>query len=153
MTLTRQKATALLRGRRAISRTIKLGAVVALILALIAGDYAITRRLGSGGSTEVDIQIIEDNPVLQLDHFYPDTVNVSLGQNITLAVLNGDDEVRVFTLQEFGINETLGPGTAQRVTFTADKAGTFLFYSPVTPPSAVSQGRPGPYLAGNFTVS
>jgi len=136
----------------AVSRTLALVMILALVVALIAGEYFITSK-SNGGSTEVDITIVEDNPVLQLDHFYPDNVTVALGQNVTLAILNGDDELRVFTLTQFGINESMAPGTAVRVTFVANHAGDFLFYSPKTPPSAVSQGRPGPYLSGNFTVT
>ena len=103
-----------------------------------------TRRRPIG----IDLHIYEDNPVLQIDHFYADTLYVPLGANVSLAIQNGDDETRVFTLSQFGINVTIVSGTTQRVTLTANTLGNFSFISPITPPSAASAGRQGPCLEG-----
>jgi len=139
--------------RRGISRTVWIIVIIVIVAGFAAGEYAI--GLGSnssGGSKEVDIQIIEDNPVLQIDHFYPAQIYVPMGENVSLAVLNTDDETRVFTLPQFNINLTMASGTTQRITFHANKLGNFTFVSPVTPPSPVSQGRPGKCLQGFFNV-
>ncbi len=141
--------------RRAVSRTVWILVIIVAVAAVAAGEYAI--GLGSNPSSksskEVDLQIIEDNPVLQIDHFYPSRVYVLMGENISLAVLNTDDETRVFTLPQFNVNLTMSSGTTQRITFQANKLGNFTFISPVTPPSVVSQGRPGKCLQGFFIVT
>jgi len=140
--------------RRGISRTIWIIVIIVILAVVAAIEYSVGlgSGSGSGGAKEVDIQIIEDNPVLQIDHFYPAHIYVPMGENVSLAVLNTDDETRVFTLPQFNINLTMASGTTQRITFHADKLGNFTFVSPVTPPSPVSQGRPGKCLQGFFNV-
>jgi Cupredoxin-like domain len=137
----------------AISRTLSAVLAVVLLLAVVAGAYFLSQRTNSNAPREIDIRIIEDNPVLQSDHFYPDNATAKLNENVTLAIQNGDDELRYFTIKEFNVNLTLPAGTAGRVSFQANRLGTFAFFSPATPPSAVSNGKPGPALDGNFTVS
>lgn len=139
------------RSRPGISRTIWIPVIIA-VLALAAVEYVISSK-SQGLGREIDITIVETNPVLQTDYFYPDTLNANLDQNLTLAILNNDDNVRVLTVPAFNINETLNPGEAARVPLFADKAGVFLFYSPKTPPSPVSQGRIGPCLNGSLTIT
>ena len=140
--------------RPGIGRTVWIIVIILIVAGVAAGEYAI--GLGSNstkGSKEIDLQIIEDNPILQIDHFYPAKVYVPLGQNISLAVLNTDDETRVYTLSQFNINLTISSGSTQRISFQASKLGNFTFISPVTPPSPVSQGRPGKCLQGFFVVT
>lgn len=143
-----------------MSRMVMAGLVVVVLVAAAAGVLV----LGSGNSSTnsssggpspktVDIQIIEDDPVLQIQHFYPSNFTAKLGQNVTLAIRNGDDEPRTFVLKDLKLNETMSAGTTGRLTFQASKAGTFVFYSPPSIPSPVSQGRPGMYIQGNFTVT
>jgi len=141
----------LLEERPAIGRAVAAIAIVVILGVVAAGEYYI--GLGSSSTKEVDLAIIEDDPVHQIDHFYPDKIYVPLGENLTLAIQNGDDETRVLTLAQFNINVTMIPGTSQRVTFQANKLGTFTFISPKTPPSPVSQGRPGPCMEGFFIVT
>jgi heme/copper-type cytochrome/quinol oxidase subunit 2 len=142
------------RGRPAISRVVWVFGVITL-LAVAAGEYLLAQdtKGASGPSRTIDVAIIETDPILQLDHFFPDNFTLTLGENVTIAVQNGDDELRVFTIQAFNVNFSMPAGTAYRVTFQADKTGTFPFFSPKTPPSPVSQGRPGPRLDGNVTVT
>lgn len=130
--------------------------IIAIVVVLIVavGEYELSSANKSvGGPVGIDLHIYEDNPVLQIDHFYPDTIYVSPNENISLAVQNGDDETRVFTLSAFNVNVTIVSGTTQRMTFEADKLGNFSFLSPITPPSAASQGRKGPCLEGFFLVT
>jgi hypothetical protein len=140
--------------RPGIGRTVWIILIIVVLVVVAVGEYAI--GLGSNttkGTREIDLQIIEDNPILQIDHFYPAKVYVPLGQNISLAVLNTDDETRVYTLTPFNINLTISSGSTQRISFQASKLGNFTFISPVTPPSPVSQGRPGKCLQGFFVVT
>lgn len=141
--------------RPGIGRKVWIIAIIAILAVVAAVEYEVGlgSNPSSNGSREIDIQIIEDNPVLQIDHFYPPQVYVPLGQNISLAVLNTDDETRVYTLSQFNINLTISSGSTQRISFQASKLGNFTFISPVTPPSPVSQGRPGKCLQGFFFVT
>lgn len=137
--------------RPALSRTVWILVVVIIVAAIGALEYEV--GLGSGGGAkEIDITIHEDNPELQIDHFYPDHVYVPVGQSVSLAILNLDDENRVFVLMQFNVNVTIFAGTTQRVTLTADKLGNFSYVTPVAPPSPVSAGRLAPCLRGFFVV-
>jgi hypothetical protein len=147
------KTRALFRKKNpAISRTVSIGVVVVLVLAAAAGVYLLSKP-NPNAPIEVDIQIIEDDPVLQIQHFYPDNFTLALNQNVTLAVRNGDDEPRTFVVKDFNVNVTMSAGTTGRVTFQVTKAGAHVFYSPPSIPSPVSKGRPGMYIQGNFTVT
>jgi Cupredoxin-like domain len=139
--------------RSAITRTVAIVIGVVLVVAVVAGEEALSSANKSTGTTGIDLHIYEDNPVLQIDHFYADTIYVPLGANISLAVQNNDDETRVFTLKQFGVNVTIFAGTTQRVPFTANTVGNYSFISPITPPSPVSAGRQGPCLEGFFIVT
>jgi len=139
--------------RTAITRTMAIVLIVVLVGAVATGEYLLSQANTSGGTKEIDLHIIEDNPVLQIDHFYPDKIYVSPNETLSLAIQNGDDETRVFTLSQFGINVTISSGTTQRVAFQANNLGNFSFISPITPPSAASAGRQGPCLEGFFEVT
>jgi hypothetical protein len=140
--------------RTAITRTQTIIIVVVLLAAVVVGEIALSNaNKGGSGTIGIDLHIYEDNPVLQIDHFYADTLYVPLGDNISLAIQNGDDETRVFTLTQFNINVTIYSGTTQRVTVTANALGNFTFISPITPPSPASAGRQGPCLKGFFIVT
>lgn len=136
--------------RHAVSKALIL--VVVLVVAVIAG-YALTSKPNPNAPQEIDLRIIEDNPVLQIDHFYPDTLYLPPNTNITLAVQDGDDETRVFTLASYNQNFTIVSGTTWRVSFNTGPVGNFSFISPITPPSPASDGRKGPCLEGFFYVT
>jgi hypothetical protein len=148
------------RERQALSRTVIIVLVVVVLVAAGGGVYFLG-SVGPGPHSSsgvpaqvgVDLQIIEDDPVFQIQHFYPGNFTVTLGQNVSLAVRNGDDEPRTFVLKDFNVNMTIAPGTTGRDTFHAGKAGTFVFFSPPSVPSPVSQGRPGKYIQGNIIVT
>jgi hypothetical protein len=140
--------------RSAITRTMAIVLALVLVVAIVAGEEVLSGANKSNGTTTgIDLHIYEDNPALQIDHYYPDTIYVPLGANISLAIQNGDDETRVFTLSQYGINLTIISGTTQRpATFTAKTLGNFSFISPITPPSAASGQLKGPCLEGFFVV-
>jgi len=143
-----------------MSRTIIGVLVIVVLVAAGAGVFFLgssnpgqSSGTGVPATVGVDVQIIEDDPVLQIQHFYPSNFTVTLGQNVSLAVRNGDDEPRTFVLSAFNVNITMSAGTAGRATFHAGKAGTFIYFSPPSVPSPVSQGRPGKYIQGNIIVT
>ncbi len=140
--------------RTAITRTQTIILVVVLVLAVVAGEVALgNANKSSGGPVGVDLHIIEDNPALQIDHFYPDTIYVPLNESISLAIQNGDDETRVFTLSQYNINVTIVSGTTERVTLRTSQLGNFSFISPIAPPSAASGNLKAPCLEGFFEVT
>lgn len=138
--------------RPALSRAAWILVVVIVVAAVAALEYEVGLGTSSGGAKEIDITIHEDDPVMQIDHFYPDRVYVPMGQSVSIAVLNTDDETRLFTLLQFNVNVSIVAGTTQRVTFQASQLGNFSFVSPTAPPSAVSAGRLAPCLIGFFVV-
>jgi hypothetical protein len=143
-----------LRERRpGYSRTVWIIVAVIVVAAVAAGEYAI--GLGSGksnGTREIDLHIIEDDPIQQIDHFYPNVLYAQAGQNISLAIQNTDDETRSFTVLEYNINISISAGSTERITFQPNKVGNFSFVTPVAPPSVVSQGRLAPCLIGTFFI-
>lgn len=58
--------------------------------------------------------------------FEPNTVTVNKGDKVVLNVTS-EDVSHGFFLDDFGVNETLKPGTTSKIEFTADQAGTFSF--------------------------
>jgi len=136
--------------RTAYSRTVWLIIGILVVAALAVGEYEI--GIGSSSSNTIDLHIYEDDPILQIDHFYPDHIYVVLGQNITLAVQNGDDQTRPFTILPFNINVTITSGTTMRIPFQASKLGNFSYVTPTGPPSEVSQNRLDPCLIGFLIV-
>jgi Cupredoxin-like domain len=138
--------------RPALSRTAWILVVVVAVAAVAAVEYGIGLGSNAGGPTEIDIIIHEDNAPMQIDHFYPSRAYATLGENVSIAVLNTDDEPRIFTILPFDINVTIIAGTTQRVAFQANKLGNFSFVSPVAPPSVISAGRLAPCLIGFFVV-
>jgi hypothetical protein len=138
--------------RSAITRTMAIVLALVLVVAIVAGEEVLNNANKSNATTGIDLHIYEDDPALQLDHFYPDTMYVPLGENISLAIQNGDDETRVFTLSQYNINVTIYAGTTGRVQIDANTLGNFSFISPITPPSAASGNLKGPCLEGFFEV-
>ncbi len=126
--------------------------IVVVVAAVAAFEFEVGLGSNTGGAREIDITIHEDNAPLQIDHFYPDRVYAHLGENVSIAVLNTDDETRLFTILPYNINVTIISGTTQRVTFQANKLGNFSFVTPVAPPSVLSNGRLAPCLIGFFVV-
>jgi hypothetical protein len=139
--------------RRAVSKVVWIVVVVLVVAVVAAAENFAGLSKTQNGTVEIDLHIIEDDPVLQIDHFYSDVIYVPLGENVSLAIQNGDDETRVFTLGQFNINVTIFSGETQRVTLHASSVGNYTFISPITPPSPASNGRKGPCLEGFFEVS
>jgi hypothetical protein len=66
--------------RHAIARK-WLAVIVVVVLAIAAGEFVLNTRSNSGPK-EIDITIVETDPVQQLDHFYPDNITIALNDNV-----------------------------------------------------------------------
>lgn len=142
----------MLRGRRAVSKAQGLIIIIALIVAGGGGAYFLSGHSQSGGGT-IDLSIVETNPVEQIDSFNPANITVTHDTTVNLAIQNGDDETRVLEISAFNVNETIISGETVRISFTVGAPGVFKMYSPQTPPSAASNGKPGSPITGYVIVS
>ncbi len=113
-------------------RPIVLAAVV--LVALVAvGEYyggALTSGSSSGGVV-INIQITGGEGGLTVDRPYPNSITVKLGQKVTLAILNTDDNTHGFVQAALGIDTgKILPGATYRLSFTPDQTGTYEFTQP-----------------------
>ncbi|MDA4118011.1 MAG: cupredoxin domain-containing protein [Thaumarchaeota archaeon] len=128
----------------AISRALAAAVVIVIVLAAGAGIYVYTsmqsQTQGAGSTatstqTEIVLQIVETDPVKNINNFNPGNITARQGITVMLAVSNHDDAARYFLFPQFNINQTISAGTTQRMSFVADKVGTFTFTSVITDPN------------------
>lgn len=60
--------------------------------------------------------------------FDPDELEISRGETVTLVVSNDGVLTHNISIDEFNVRKDYRPGETARVTFTADRAGEFVFY-------------------------
>jgi plastocyanin len=126
---------------------------VVVIAAGAAGAYFVSQGNPSSSSSPelIDLHLVESNPVTQSDSFVPENITVTHGTTITLAIQNGDDEARTFEISAFNVNETIGSGATDRITFTVGSPGTYPIF---VPPAPAYQGyRASPSVTGYIIVS
>lgn len=111
------------------SRGTKLGVIgLAAILALGIGYFIYLNA--TTGTKEIDITL--DAPTGSA-YLTPDNVTASLGQQVTIVVFNDDNNPHVFGIPGLNVTTiTIPDSESGRVSFSADKVGTFWFYSPQT---------------------
>jgi plastocyanin len=101
-------------------------AVVVIVLVVAPALYLYTST-PSTNSVEVNMQIVGDGT----DYYLPANVTVKQGQVVTLAVFNSDDNTHGLAIPAFNVDTgIIKHGITARVTFTANKVGTFPFYEP-----------------------
>ena len=121
--------------RAAITRVQGMIAVAVIVVAVGAGAYFLSAGKPSGSSGPIDLSIVESDPVNQVDSFNPANVTLTHpGATVTFAVQYGDDEARTFQIAAFGVNDTIGSGATDRITFTVGSPGVYPMYLPATPP-------------------
>jgi plastocyanin len=82
----------------------------------------------SSNAVEVNVQVVGDGT----DYYVPANVTVKLGQVVTFAVFNTDDNTHGLAIPAFNVDTgIIKHGITARVTFTADKVGTFPWDEPV----------------------
>jgi heme/copper-type cytochrome/quinol oxidase subunit 2 len=65
------------------------------------------------------------------DRYSPDNFTVRQGQQVTLAILNTDDNTHGLVIDALKVNTGLiHGGKTDRITFTANQTGTFTYYEP-----------------------
>jgi len=109
-------------------------AVVVIVVAVGAGAYFLSLGQSKSGSGAIDLSIVESDPVNQVDSFNPTNVTLTHGTTVTFAVQNGDDEARTFEIAAFNVNQTIGSGATNRITFTVGAPGVYPMFLPATPP-------------------
>ncbi|HVB96046.1 MAG TPA: cupredoxin domain-containing protein [Nitrososphaerales archaeon] len=101
--------------------------------AVAAGEYYAQTSSHSGSSPNpvVNIEIIGGPAAGTVDYYSPNNFTVSAGQQVTLAILNTDDNTHGLVIRAFGIDTgKIPPGQTDRVTFVANQTGTFEFFEP-----------------------
>ncbi len=101
------------------------GAGSSICLLLVSSNVS---SQSTSNSVEVNIQIVGDGT----DYYVPANVTVKLGQVITFAVFNTDDNTHGLAIPAFNVDTgIIKHGITARVTFTADKVGTFPWDEPI----------------------
>jgi plastocyanin len=98
-----------------------------VIVLVVAPAYYLYSSSLSTNSVEFNIQIVGDGT----DYYSPANVIVRQGQVVTLAVFNTDDNTHGLAIPAFNVDTgIIKKGITARVTFTADKIGTFPWDEP-----------------------
>ncbi len=77
--------------------------------------------------------------------YSPAVIQVNPGDRVTIEVV-AEDVVHGFSIDGYNLNVTADPGQTARLTFVADKTGTFRFRCSVT------CGNLHPFMVGKFQV-
>jgi hypothetical protein len=77
------------------------------------------------------MQVVGGVGVGTVDTYVPANFTVTEGKNVTLVILNTDDNRHGIAIPEFGLKNTLiPPGDTIRVSFVANQTGTFEYSEP-----------------------
>jgi nitrous oxide reductase len=109
--------------------------IVVVVVALVASASLYSQSFltpsSSGKSVEVDIEIVGGVGANTTDTYTPDSFTVVQGDNVTLLVLNTDDNTHGLVIDQFHVDTGIIPsGNTVERSFIADKTGTFEFYEP-----------------------
>lgn len=106
--------------------------LVIVVAAVAAGEYySQTSSSSSSSNLVVNISIIGTPAAGTIDYYLPNNFTVRQGQQVTLAVLNTDDNTHGLVMRAFGVDTgKIPPGHTDRVTFVANQTGTFEFFEP-----------------------
>jgi plastocyanin len=100
---------------------------VVILVLVVAPAYYLYTLNQSSNAVQVNIQIVGDGT----DYYVPANVTVRLGEVVTLAVFNSDDNTHGLAIPAFGVDTgVIKSGITARVTFTASRLGTFPFSEP-----------------------
>ena len=116
-------------------KTRSLVLVGIIVLAVVAGGAYYAQTASSSGSAptsvQVHISILGGVGAGTVDTYSPDNFTVLRGQQVTLAVLNTDDNSHGLAITEFKVDTgVIAPGATTRVSFVANQTGTFRFFEP-----------------------
>jgi heme/copper-type cytochrome/quinol oxidase subunit 2 len=137
------------------TRTIAI--IVVAVVLVAAAEYTLSTNGTKTGpsSVSINITIYGGVGVGTTDRYSPDNITVRQGQQVTLAVLNTDDNTHGLVIDQFKVDTgiILG-GQTTRVTFIANQTGTFRYYEP---PGYCKGGvgnvcNSAQHMIGNLTV-
>lgn len=115
-------------------KTQSLVLAAVLVVAVVASGAYLSGAFNSKSSSNsetVDMQIVGGVGVGTVDTYVPDNFTVTYGKNVTLAISNTDDNSHGISIPQFGVNNTLIlPGATARISFVANKTGTFEYTEP-----------------------
>jgi plastocyanin len=110
-----------------MARETKVGLLALGLIVMGAVGYFVYTN-ASTNSTEVQITLGAGS-----SYFIPTSATVTLGQSVTFVGFNTDSSPHSFAIKAFNASaEIIQPGRTGRATFTANQAGTFPFYSPLS---------------------
>lgn len=111
---------------------IALAAII--VVAAVAGGYYVVSQSEAKSvpaATTVDITIEGGVGPGTVDTYYPDNFTVKEGQQVTLAVLNTDDNTHGLVIDQFKVDTgIIDSGNTARVAFVANQTGIFKYYEP-----------------------
>lgn len=139
--------------RAAIARAQGIAVVVILVAAGLGGVYFLNPGKSQSSSGPISLSIIETDPVNQINSLSPVNITVSHDTSVTLAMQNHDDAPRTFEISAFNVNETVGPGSTGRVTFTVGQPGVFQIFVPAKPANPANGVKASSSLTGYLIVS
>jgi heme/copper-type cytochrome/quinol oxidase subunit 2 len=119
-------------------RSLRLGVLLALALLFISLLAPQPAQAGTPGAQTVRIEASRYR-------FDPGVVDVRRGARVTLELVAAD-VVHGLYLDGYGLAMTADPGQTARLTFVADRAGTFRFRC------SVSCGAMHPFMVGKLRV-
>jgi nitrous oxide reductase len=104
-----------------------------VVAVLGAAYYLNSQNATNSASNAVTVHIAIEGGVGAgtTDTYSPDNFTVKEGQQVTLAVLNTDDNTHGLVIDQFKVDTgIINGGNTGRVTFVANQTGTFRFYEP-----------------------
>jgi plastocyanin len=133
--------------------------MLVIVVAAVAGGEYYIQGIGSNSSpnsTTINITIYGGVGAGTTDRYSPDNVTVKQGQQVTLAVLNTDDNTHGLKIDQLKVDTgIIHGGKTARVTFIANQTGTFKYYEP---PTYCTGGfgnvcNSAQHMIGNLTVT
>jgi plastocyanin len=76
--------------------------------------------------------------------FSPSSITVYQWDTVNVSLVNPGDDAHTFTIPELGVNANMKGGSTSRVSFTANKVGSFAF--------VCTMMEHAPYMWGTITV-
>jgi plastocyanin len=107
--------------------------IVIAVVAIAAGENYLQSRGSTSGPSSVTINITIYGGVGAgtTDRYSPDNFTVRHGQQVTLAILNTDDNTHGLVIDALKVDTGLiHGGKTDRITFIANQTGTFKYYEP-----------------------
>jgi len=115
-------------------KTKSLALIAIIVVAVVAVGYYFEPRSATNSqlpAVTVDITIVGGVGTGTTDTYAPNNFTVREGQQVTLAVLNTDDNTHGLVIDQFKVDtRIIHAGATQRVTFVANQTGTFMYYEP-----------------------